>query len=244
MKRSAVFLTAEWRYLTMLNFEVDPGLLERHLPDGTQLDSWCGKTFVSAVGFRFVRTRVLGLPIPRHRHFDEVNLRFYVKREVDGVVRRGVVFIKEIVPRRIIAAVARGVYKENYISLPMRHRIRLPQTSEEIGEVAYAWRLQTRWNSLSAEIDGLPTVPQAETEESFITEHYWGYSRRPDGSALEYEVEHPPWRVWRARSAVLDCDVAQLYGAEFEPFLGSAPSSAFVAEGSPIKVHRGRSLST
>ena len=244
MKRSAVFLAAEWRYLTMLNFEVDSVLLERYLPSGTQLDSWCGRTFISVVGFRFVRTRVLGFPIPHHRHFDEVNLRFYVTRDASRGVRRGVVFIKEIVPRRAIAAVARRVYNENYIALPMRHTIDLAQTGERGGEVSYAWRLQSRWNSLSAEVEGPPTIPQEESEESFIAEHYWGYSMRKDGSTLEYEVEHPPWRVWRARSALLDCDVAQLYGAEFEPFLGSVPSSAFVAEGSPIKVSWGRTLGT
>jgi uncharacterized protein YqjF (DUF2071 family) len=242
MKRPAVFLTAEWRHLTMLNFEIDRVLLARYVPAGTQLDSWRGKTFVSVVGFCFFRTRVLGVPIPHHRNFDEVNLRFYVKRDVDGGVRRGVVFIKEIVPRRAIAAVARRVYNENYIALPMRHRIDLAQTIGRVGEVSYDWRLQARWNSLSAEVEGLPTVPPDETEESFIAEHYWGYAKQPDGSALEYEVEHPPWRVWRARSAAFDCDVAGLYGAEFEPFLGSVPGSAFVAEGSPIKVHWGRSL--
>jgi len=244
MKRPAVFLAAEWRHLTMLNFEVDPHLLTRYLPSGTQLDSWCGKTFVSVVGFRFLRTRVLGFPIPHHRQFDEVNLRFYVTRDTNRDVRRGVVFIKEIVPRRAIAVVARRVYNENYIALPMRHTIDLEQTTERVGEISYAWCLHSRWNSLSAEIAGLPTIPEEATEESFIAEHYWGYSKQPDGSTLEYEVEHPPWQVWRARSAALDCDVAQLYGADFEPFLGSVPSSAFVAVGSPIKVRWGQSLGT
>ena len=244
MKRPTVFLAAEWCHLTMLNYEVDPLLLAGYRPSGTQLDTWRGKTFISMVGFRFLRTRVLGLPIPHHRQFDEVNLRFYVKRELDRDVRRGVVFIKEIVPRRAIAAIARRVYNENYIALPMRHTIDLAQISERVGEVSYAWRLDSRWNSLSAKVEGLPTIPKEESEESFIAEHYWGYSKQRNGSTLEYEVEHPPWRVWRARSAVLDCDVARLYGAEFEPFLGPAPSSAFVAEGSPIKVRWGRSLTT
>ncbi len=131
MKRPAVFLAAEWRHLTMLNFEVDPLLLKRYLLSGTQLDSWRDKTFISVVGFRFLRTRVLGFPIPHHRHFDEVNLRFYVKRDADGGVRRGVVFIKEIVPRRMIAAVARRVYNENYIALPMRTRSTLRRQRSE-----------------------------------------------------------------------------------------------------------------
>jgi uncharacterized protein YqjF (DUF2071 family) len=99
-----VFLTAEWRNLAMLNYEVDQSLLLPFVPSGTTLDQWEGKTYVSLVGFRFLKTRVLGLPVPFHTNFDEVNLRFYVRRRIAGDVRRGVVFIREIVPRWAIAS--------------------------------------------------------------------------------------------------------------------------------------------
>ena len=118
-----VFLTGEWRYLAMLNYRVDAALLEPFVPHGTTLDDWQGTTYVSLVGFLFRDTRVLGVPIPLHRDFEEVNLRFYVRREADGEVRRGVTFIKEIVPRPAIATVARLAYNEPYVALPMRHSI-------------------------------------------------------------------------------------------------------------------------
>lgn len=117
------FLTAEWRDLAMLNFAIDPAILAPLVPRGTELDSWHATTYVSLVGFRFLRTRLLGLPVPWHRDFEEVNLRFYVRRREGGELRRGVVFIRELVPRRAIAAVARVWYNEPYIALPMRHRI-------------------------------------------------------------------------------------------------------------------------
>jgi uncharacterized protein len=103
----------------MLNYEVDAALLAPYIPSGLEIDYWQGRTYVSLIGFRFLNTRVLGFPIPFHRSFDEVNLRFYVRREEC----RGVVFIREIVPRAAIALVARRVYGENYVSLPMRHQI-------------------------------------------------------------------------------------------------------------------------
>jgi len=121
--RSRVFLTGEWRYLAMLNYRVEPALLEPLVPCGTTLDRWQGATYVSLVGFLFRDTRVLGAPIPLHRDFEEVNLRFYVSREVDGEMRRGVTFIREIVPRLAIATVARLAYNEPYVTLPMRHDI-------------------------------------------------------------------------------------------------------------------------
>jgi hypothetical protein len=72
----SIFLTAEWRYLTMLNYAVDPSLLTHLVPRGTDLDEFEGKTYVSLVGFRFERTRVRGLWVPFHADFDEMNLRF------------------------------------------------------------------------------------------------------------------------------------------------------------------------
>lgn len=117
------FLTAEWRDLAMLNFAIDPAILAPLVPRGTELDSWHATTYVSLVGFRFLRTRLLGLPVPWHRDFEEVNLRFYVRRREGSEIRRGVVFIRELVPRRAIAAVARVWYNEPYTALPMRHRI-------------------------------------------------------------------------------------------------------------------------
>lgn len=232
------FLDARWVNLAMLNYEIDPGVLMEHVPEGVELDTWDGRAFVSMVGFRFLDARLLGVPILFHRHFDEVNLRFYVRRVCADGVRRGVVFIKEIVPRRAIAWVARRVYNENYAAHEMRHHDGL--SSETDPGVAYEWRVEGRWNRLDVRVEGSPYLPGEVSEEAFITEHYWGYVSQRDGSTVEYRVEHPRWRVWRARRASLDCDVEQLYGAGFVEALSATPSSAFLVEGSPVVVRRGR----
>jgi hypothetical protein len=236
---SARFLTAEWRTLLMLNWQVDPGILRPYVPRGTELDAWRGKTFVSAVGFLFLGTRVLGVPVPFHRDFEEVNLRFYVGRQGHEGWRRGVCFIREIVPRRAIATLARLIYNEPYVALPMRHRV---EAGAEGGEAEYAWAFGGRWNRLRARFAGSPAPLVPGSEEEFITEHYWGYTAQRDGGTVEYRVEHPSWRVWAAAAAVLDADVAALYGAEFAQALSAPPSSAFVADGSPIVVRRARRI--
>jgi uncharacterized protein YqjF (DUF2071 family) len=234
------FLTAEWRHLAMLNYEVDPAILSPWLPPGTELDPWNGKTLVSLVGFRFLNTRVKGLVVPWHRHFEEVNLRCYVRhRAVDGW-RRGVVFIRELVPRAGIAMVARTLYEEPYLAVPMNHRIEfadgLPRTVE------YGWTFRKRSCLLRVATSGdwLPLQPGGEAE--FITEHYWGYTKRRDGSTSEYEVAHPPWRVMTVTTADFDCDVAGLYGECFREYLSGEPVSALLAEGSAITVYQGRKL--
>ncbi len=241
--QSARFLTAEWRTLAMLNYEIDPAILGPFVPAGTELDFWNGRTFVSIVGFRFLRTRVLGVPIPFHCNFDEVNLRFYVRHKAAGEWRRGVVFIKELVPRWAIAFVARHVYHENYVALPMRHTVPLPNAGgAPSGPVSYEWWRQGAWNGLYVDIAGEPVLAPDDSEETFITEHYWGYCMQPDGSTLEYQVEHPRWRVWQAAHPRLVCDVAALYGDAFVERLAGPPSSAFVADGSPVMVRRGRPI--
>lgn len=225
----------------MLNYEVPPEVLTPFVPRGTTLDLWQGRALASVVGFRFVDTRVVGVPIPLHRNFDEVNLRFYVRRELpDGEVRRGVVFVRELVPKPLIAWVARALYNEPYRALPMRSEA--PRASTEApGLIRYAWRRRTTagqsWEHVASRAVGDASVPAPGTEAQFITEHYWGYTRQRDGSTIEYEVRHPSWRVWAGEDAELRVDVATLYGPEFVEPLAGATRSAFVAEGSAVSVH-------
>ena len=233
-----VFLTAEWRHLAMLNYEVDPKTLASCVPNGTELDLWNGKNFVSVVGFLFQKTRVLGIPVPFHHNFEEVNLRFYVRRKAPDGWRRGVVFIKELVPRRAIAWTARTFYNEPYTALPMAHRIELAD-SNEIKSATYSWRFKGNENFLRLVVHGNAQPLRVGSEAEFITEHYWGYTGQRDGSTLEYQVEHPRWRVREAKTAELHCDIAGLYGEQFCAALSSPPASAFLAEGSSVTVRKG-----
>lgn len=237
---TSVFLAAEWRYLAMLNYEVDPEILAPFLPSGMELDFWNGKTFVSVVGFLFQNTRAGGISIPFHRNFEEVNLRFYIRRKADDGWRRAVVFIKELVPRMAIALTARTLYNENYVSLPMTHQIeKSPAQPEEIKSAAYFWRFNGIENYLKLVTRGSAQPLVEGSEQEFITEHYWGCSVQRDGSILEYRVEHPRWRVWDTKTAELHCDVAGLYGKPYCNALNRPPSSAFLAEGSAVKVYQG-----
>ncbi len=230
----ATFLTAEWRYLAMLNYAIDPEALRPLIPAGTELDAFRGVTYVSVVGFRFLATRIYGIAFPFHRDFEEVNLRFYVRRWSGHEWRRGVVFIRELVPRRAIAFLARTIYGEPYLALPMRHRI---ETSPSAIQTEYAWRRRGRWEKMQVAGAGAAKEIAAGSEEEFITEHYWGYTGRAGGCS-EYQVEHPRWRVWRATEASLEAEVASLYGAQFAEALAVAPRSAFIAEGSPVTVRK------
>jgi uncharacterized protein YqjF (DUF2071 family) len=250
------FLSARWQALAMLNWEIDPAVLAPLVPAGTELDFHDGRTYVSMVGFLFLDTRLLGLPVPLHRNFEEVNLRFYVRRTVDGEVRRGVSFIKEIVPKWAIAQTARWCYNEPYIALRMQHEISgplreqiaasgrreppgsaaSPNDPKPAGQVTYRWLFAGRWNSLSLDYAGASAPLLAGSLEEFIAEHYWGYCGQRDGGTVEYQVEHPPWHVWQGVNPHFDCEIAQLYTPRFADLLCQPPTSAFLADGSAVAV--------
>jgi uncharacterized protein YqjF (DUF2071 family) len=238
------FLTAEWRLLLLLNYEVEPGVLEPLVPRGTELDAWDGRTLVSLVGFRFLRTAVLGVPVPGHRAFDEVNLRFYVRRRAaGGPWRRGVVFLRELVPKRLVAWTARLLYHEPYRRVPMTHAVDLGRRAPGApGRVEYGWRHRGRRCRLSGELHA-PLLPlRRSSEAEFVTEHYWGYSRQRDGRTLEYEVRHPPWQVTDVTNPRFEGTAAAFHGAALANVLSGPPRSAFFADGSPVVVFRGRRI--
>ena len=206
------------------------------MPRGTELDPWRDVDLISLVGFRFVDTKLMGLGVPCHRTFEEINLRFYVRRRhTDGSLRRAVVFVKELVPRRAIAAVARLIYNEPYSAVAMAHEVSLDKDSG--GSAAYSWVYRGLAYGLRARVTGAatPLVPGSEAE--FITEHYWGYTKQRGGGTSEYRVDHPSWLVWDAQESSYESPPGEaLYGPRFSEVLGAEPKSAFVAVGSEVSV--------
>jgi uncharacterized protein len=234
--RNPVFLSAEWRHLLMANYRVNPELLKPFVPCGTELDDYNGNHYVSLVGFLFQNTRVKGIAIPFHTTFEEVNLRFYVRYKDQGRWNRGVVFLKEMVPRRMISLVANSLYGENYVTCPMAH------TWKTVGNflhISYLWRTGREWNHIMAVAAADPVETDPASEEAFITEHYWGYTFLNASCAGVYEVTHPKWRIHPVQSYDIKCEVAKIYGQAFEEPLLQVPRSVFLAEGSPVKVYKG-----
>jgi uncharacterized protein YqjF (DUF2071 family) len=232
------FLTARWEHLVLLNYAVPTRLIAPLVPRGTEIDRFAGEALVSLVGFRFASTRLRGFSVPGHRLFEEVNLRFYVARVgADGVRRRAVVFVRELVPRLAVATVARLVYNEPYRTVAMAHDTALDP--ERGGYACYAWRLAGHSYALEASVEGRAAPLEPGSEAAFITEHYYGYTRQRDGSTLEYAVEHPPWPIWSTSRAGFFGNGAALYGEDWGRVLATRPRSAFVAVGSEVSVHRG-----
>lgn len=241
---SPIFLTAAWRWLAVFNYQIEPQLLAPYLPPGTELDfDEQGHTYISLVGFRFENTRVLGLRIPGHVNFEELNLRFYVRRQEGEESRRGVVFIKELVGRLAISTVARWGYNENYFTVPMRHRVEPGDACAQRGPHAqYEFHHQRRWQRLGLRCVAESHVPANDSHEAFILEHYWGYCRQRDGGTVEYRVTHPRWRVWPAEATDIACDFTPVYGAALGQVLQRSPCSAFLVDGSEVSVAKPRRI--
>lgn len=227
------FLKAEWRKLIMINYEVNPAILEKYVPKGTEIDFFDGKCYVSIVGFMFLNTKLLGLKIPFHSNFEEVNLRFYVKRKVGDEEKRGAVFIKEIVPKPAITFVANTVYKENYETLPMQHSWNL---NEDKLEVCYQWKTKEQWNTIFVEAKNEMQKIEENSVIEFISEHYWGYAKKDESKTNEYEVKHPKWQYYPITNYKIEVDFGANYGNEFKVLQTVKPNSVMLLEGSEISV--------
>lgn len=228
------FLTAEWRKLIMVNYEVDANSLIKHLPAHTEIDYWNYKTFISLVGFMFLNTRLRGVKIPFHINFPEVNLRFYVRYKDKTEWKRGVVFIKEIVPKPAIAFIANHVFNERYESMQMQH---LWNSDDDKIKVRYSWKKDMNWNSMDVMAGNTPVKILNGSHEEFITEHFWGYSRIDNSHTGEYHVHHPRWDIYPIQQYKIECRYDQVYGKEFAFLNDYVPFSVFLAEGSPVKVY-------
>lgn len=238
-KMASKFLTAEWKNLIMANYIIDPAVLKPYIPYKTELDLFNGNAYVSLVGFMFMETRLLGFKIPFHVNFEEVNLRFYVKHNDNGIWKRGTVFIKEIVPKAAISLIANAVYHEKYDTKKMRHMT--TETNNEIS-LNYQWKHKNKWNNIEASVEKPSQAMISGSEEEFIAEHYWGYSRYNKTVTFEYNVQHPAWKIFPVKNYLIDCDFTSLYGDAFSALMKVKPNSVFVAEGSAVSVLKKRNL--
>lgn len=227
------FLTAKWENLIMANYAVDPLLLEPYLPYGVELDFYEGQTFVSLVGFMFKNTSLFHVPIPFLGTFEEVNLRFYVKRIEDGMVKRGVVFINETVPYKPVAWLANKLYKEHYIAIPTKNSI---QIGSNLKQVRYDWKINKAWSHAAVEASMAKEVMPLGGIEEFIFEHYFGYTKISEGKSQEYKINHPRWLVNKVLNYSINCDFAAMYGKEFSYLKSQQPHSVILAEGSAVSV--------
>lgn len=228
-----IFLSARWENLIMANYAVNSELLKPYLPNGVELDFYEDKTYVSLVGFMFKQTSLFNIPIPFLGTFEEINLRFYVKRVEGDSIKRGVVFINETVPYKLVAWLANKLYKEHYIAIPTKNEIEITSLSKSI---KYHWKINREWNHIAVNTSIKNEQMLPGSIEEFIFEHYYGYTKINNQLSQEYKVDHPRWLVNKVIDHSIHCDFKSMYGNDFSFLSDRQPDSVTVAEGSPVTV--------
>lgn len=223
----------------MANYAVPKEILLPYVPEKTALDFFDGKTYISLVGFMFLNTKIMGLSVPYHINFEEVNLRFYLKHNDKGNWLRGVCFIKEIVPRPAIALIANNLYREKYLTMKMEH---FHHESDVAFETGYMWRSNKKLHTLTATSYKKSSPMCVGSEEEFIAEHYWGFTKVNAAKTYAYQVKHPRWEIFHVTDYKIDCDFTDLFGKEFSFLNHDKPSSIFMAKGSEVKIFPKRTL--
>ena len=228
-----LFLKADWENIIMVNYEIDPEILMPFLPNGVTLDLFNGKAYVSLVGFMFKKTKLFNIPIPRFGTFEEINLRFYVIRKEDGITKRGVVFINETIPYKIVAWMANKLYKEHYTVVPTKHTIEKDTINQKI---KFEWLLDKKWNSIYVENRMSSHQMQNDSLEKFIYEHYYGYTKIGEQKTEEYRLHHPSWKIHEVMDYKINCDFKTMYGNSFSILNEAKPTAVFIAEGSSVAI--------
>jgi len=228
-----IFLTARWENLVMANYEVNPDLLKPYLPNGVEPDFYNNKSYVSLVGFLFKQTSLFSIPIPFFGTFEEINLRFYVKRIDGDKVKRGVVFINETIPYQPVAWLANKLYNEHYIAIPTKSKI---VNANDTKNIVYEWRINKKWNHIKVNTANAGKQMQNGSEEEFIFEHYYGFTKINSRLSQEYKVNHPRWQVNKVIDYSIQCDFKSMYGDDFAFLSNHTPDSVIVAEGSPVSI--------
>lgn len=230
----AIFLKANWENIIMVNYEIDQEILTPFLPKGVNLDLYNGKAYVSLVGFMFKKTRLFNVPIPKLGTFEEINLRFYVTRtDENNTIKRGVVFINETIPYKIVAWMANKLYKEHYTVVPTKHNI---IKDDENQKIKFEWLLDNKWNSIYVENGQSSHKMKQDSFEKFIYEHYYGYTKTGDHKTEEYSLHHPSWKIHQVINYQIDCDFKAMYGNSFSVLNDTKPTAVFIAEGSSVAI--------
>jgi len=229
-----VFLKAKWENIIMANYEIDPEVLIPFLPNGVELDLFNGKAYISLVGFMFKNTKLFNIPIPWFGTFEEINLRFYVVRKEENQWKRGVVFINETIPYKIVAWMANKLYNEHYTVVPTKHKISIDENSQK---VKFDWLLHKKWNTIYVEADSKTEVMKENSLEKFIYEHYYGYTKIDAQKTEEYQLQHPSWKVNKVLNYEIDCDFEAMYGKSFSLLNHQKPEAVFMAEGSEVSIY-------
>jgi uncharacterized protein len=229
----AIFLKAKWENIIMANYVIEPEMLAPYLPKGVELDLYNGKSYVSLVGFMFKNTKLFNIPIPYLGTFEEINLRFYVLRKEGNEIKRGVVFINETIPYKLVAWMANKLYKEHYTTIPTKHNIIISETKKDI---EYTWLKENKWNSIKIEATTTQENLQKGSFEQFIFEHYYGYTKISESATEEYKLHHPSWKINTINTCKIDCNFKTMYGKDFEILNHTNPTAVFLAEGSDVEV--------
>jgi len=227
-----IFLQASWENLIMANYEIEPSILVPYLPNGVELDFFNNKAYVSLVGFMFRQTKLFGIPIPFFGSFEEINLRFYVKKIENRKIKKGVVFINETVPFKIVALLANKLYKEHYISIPTKNSIDIAEHKH----IQYQWKINSKWNTIEVKSEKYKHQIVQDSIEQFIFERYFGFTKLSDSSTQEYRIHHPKWTTNKLLNTRVDCDFTSMYGPAFTGLNNQTPDSILLAEGSLVSI--------
>jgi uncharacterized protein YqjF (DUF2071 family) len=223
------FLSASWSQLVLLTFEVPEALVRAHLPRSVAPDRWRGATHASLVALRMHDVHLRGWRVPGFTEYPQVNLRVYARHGGDAAVA----FVRELVPSRVIAALARLRYGEPFALARIASRVAEGRDDVSVeyrfGPVQPGYRVAVTASRAGA-------VPRDDSFEHYLLERTLGCREDRRGRLCVFRVTHPPWAIRAIASVAYEVDFAALFGTEWACLNALTPVSTVVAVGSAVAV--------
>ncbi|MDC0257422.1 DUF2071 domain-containing protein [Crocinitomicaceae bacterium] len=217
------------------NYVVDPEFIKKYIPKGTELELFEGKCYVSLVAFLYSNTKLMKVPVPFHRKFEEINLRLYVKRKIgENEWRSEVAFPKLFFPKRAVSIVANTIYKEKYETRRMNH-----SWSEDSEYLHTRYGIKKGdWHNINVVTNKQAEPIAPNTPEHLFSKHYWGTAQINNEKCTVYEVDRSEWNIYKTVDSDISFDFASVFGSDFHALTNLEPESVQLFDGSPVTVYK------
>lgn len=232
----AVLTRGFWRNVVHVNYQIAPEVLHPYLPPRTEILLFQNKCFITLTALVYDQVKFKGLNIPLHREIPEVNLRFYVSAADGSKSKNGVVLLKRIIAKPLLAFAGQLLFQEQYAVMPISYFVR-KQSTERL--VKYFWKNNPpygEWHSLSVKTSHSSIAFNEDDQVAFLTKptlrFSGGRSMRTRVSEIEYKVTN----VFEVDDYQLDVKFSVLFGGKFQFLSRQKPESVYLLEDSEVTV--------
>ncbi len=218
-----LLLVADWNYMFVRSFLVEPKLLQDKLNPLLDLTLFNGKALVQIVGRAIENTKIKGLAISPIKFFD-FNLQVKVKKDE----KDGFILVKQIVPKYCVANFISRLFYAKAETLPMEEK-KIIENDKMIIQQSIWKDKELSEIQIVAEANPTPIEsPFGNSRNKFVFSEENGFQ--------EFSIETEHWNSFNIEKSTFNLNHEKLYGKEWEFLKDAEFLETKLYQGSYLKV--------